>query len=104
MIKREYENQTRTITQDFLVYEKRYCDHCGKEITGKHFQVTTGCNDWGKLSSASVVDKDYCSIDCLEHALRQYYEASINRKGPNTEYFEIQHVSDADVEGEIEYD
>lgn len=102
MVKCEYKKFTRTVTEDFLVSEKRYCDHCGKEITGRHYQTTTGHHDWGYDSIDSVKDKDYCCVDCLEQGLKQYYERSSGRY--NSEYIKINHMNNADVEGETEYD
>lgn len=103
MVKREYKTLIRTVEEKIMVSEKRYCDHCGKEITGRHFHVFTGRNDFEIFDDESVRDMDYCGIECLEQALRQYYIRA-DGEDANTEFIDITYMSTAYVKGENEYD
>lgn len=102
MVKTKHEVKKYVKTEKVLVSERRYCDHCGKEITGDHWKVTTGHNDWGYESPESVELKDICSKECLSVAFHEYCERSCG--DDNSEYFEVYHYNDSDVKGDIKYD
>lgn len=102
MIKEKYETLTYTKTEEVMISEKRFCDCCGAEITGSHWEITTGHHDWGNDSCDSIEDKDACSIACLNKLFQNYCERSDD--GFNTEYIEIEHYNWSDVKGDITYD
>lgn len=102
MIDRVYETKTYKKTEEVLVSEKRYCDCCNKEITGPHWQIITGHNDWGNDSIDSIHHIDVCSRDCLNSIFLEYLDSS-DHKG-NTKYFDIEHIPSKQVKGEIEYE
>ena len=101
-VKREYKEETRTVTDSFLVSEKRYCDVCGKEITGPFWEVTTGHYDWGNDSTDSIEDKDCCSVECLSELFDEYKHVSTVKDGLyNTQYFHVDHARYEFVKGEV---
>lgn len=103
MIKAEYETKSYIKKEKVMVSEKRYCDVCNKEITGHHWQVTTGHNDWGSDSCESIEHYDVCSPLCLwSSILNDYIDRSNN--STNTEYISIEHLMWSDVKGEIKYE
>ena len=102
MIKHEYKTLTYTKTEEVMISEKRYCDCCGKEITGAHWSVATGHNDWGNDSCESIEHKDACSTTCLYSMFKEYSEVS--NGDWNSEYMTIEHHAWADVKGDIKYD
>lgn len=63
------------------------CDICGKEITGKFWQLTTHHHDWGNDSIDSYEYFDLCSRECINKALDKYINAC---KMSNTQCFELE--------------
>ena len=102
MITRNYETKTYTKTEKVMVSEKRFCDCCGKEITGEHWEVTTGHHDWGNDSYESIENQDACSAECLTKMFDAYIVRSHDCY--NSEYLEVRRLSYSDVRGEIKYD
>lgn len=102
MIEEKYETKTYTKTEKVLVSQKRYCDHCGAEITGAYYDVRTGHFDWGNDSIDSVKNIDVCSKNCLCAVFSEYVERSDHKN--NTEYIEINHEYRAGVKGDVKYD
>ena len=102
MVKRTYETKTYTKTENVMTSEKRYCDICGREITGHHWRIRTGHYDWGNDSCDSIEYFDVCSVDCFRAVFEDYVKKSNNNM--NTEYFEVEHKRWMDVKGEIKYD
>lgn len=101
-VEREYKEETRTVTDRFLVSEKRYCDVCGEEITGPFWYVTTGHHDWGNDSCESIKNKDCCSIECLSELFDEYKHVSEKYDGLyNTQYFHVKHERWQNVKGEV---
>lgn len=103
MVKTKYEEKTRTVTDKVPVSEKRYCDICGKEITGPHWQIETGHYDWGNDSCESWDNQDVCSVECLAKVHDRYVKDS-TRSDWNTQVLNINHKGSAGVRGEINYD
>ena len=102
MVTRNYETKTYTKTEKVLVSEKRFCDCCGKEITGPFWKVTTGHHDWGNDSHESIEEFDACSTLCLSEMFNDYENRSEGEY--NTEYIEVNHRVCAHVKGDVEYD
>lgn len=102
MITEKYETKTYTKTERVLVSEKRFCDVCGKEITGPYWDIVTGHFDWGNDSCESRKNTDACSVECLLSEFKKYTERSAKRS--NTEYIEIEHEMWNGVKGDITYD
>lgn len=101
-VKCEYKEETRTVTDRFLVSEKRYCDVCGEEITGPYWDVTTGHNDWGRDSADSIEKKDCCSVECLSELFDEYKHVSEVEDGLyNTQYFHVDHSRWENVKGVV---
>lgn len=101
MIDRKYEIKEHKVVEKTLVSERRYCDICGKEITGPYWHVATGHYDWGNDSCESVESLDVCSVECLNKLFDDYCKKS---DSPNTtRYIEIEHERSAGVKGEIEF-
>lgn len=63
------------------------CDICGKEITGKFWQLTRHHYDWGNDSIDSYKHFDLCSRECINRALDDYI---IDCGTSNTQCFELE--------------
>lgn len=63
------------------------CDICGKEITGKFWNLTTHHHDWGNDSIESYRDFDLCSRECINKALDDYIN---DCKKSDTQCFELE--------------
>jgi len=82
---REYKSVEKLVT--IKVEEIVKCDFCGKEITGKFWQLTTHHNDWGNDSIDSYEHFDLCSRECINRALDDYIK---NCKVSDTQCFELE--------------
>ena len=67
---------------------KRYCDVCGKVITGDYFAVEAGRRDWGV-----VEHHDLCSDTCLTAMYNRYLESLNGDYG----YFTVERRTDIPV-------
>lgn len=85
---RIHKNIEKTIETEILVAVK--CDICGKEITGKFWQLTTHHHDWGNDSIDSYEYKDLCSRECINKALDDYIK---NCAVSDTQCFELEQDS-----------
>lgn len=88
-VNRKYEVKEHTVTEKVCVEEHRVCDICGKEmmLKGRHWELTTGHNDWGNDSIDSIERFDVCSEECLRKKFDEYVKESNNPY--NTMRFEV---------------
>lgn len=102
MVKEKYKAITYTKTEDILVSEKRYCDICGREITGAFWWTETGHYDEGTRFKDSFVQKDACGLDCLQVIINAYCDVSGKDEDKvDTRFIDIEHKPTNEVEGEI---
>lgn len=82
---REYKSIEKIVKAEKLATIK--CDFCGKEITGKFWQLTTHHYDWGNDSVDSYARFDLCSRECINRALDDYIK---NCEVSDTQCFELE--------------
>lgn len=99
MIEKRYERRKCVSVENVLIFEKRYCNICKKEIKGHYWSCQTCHNDWGNDSIESVEDKDVCSPECLQKVFNEYLNVSNNSF--NSQQIEVEHFNSSGVKGEI---
>lgn len=68
-------NQKKLVEEEIIT--SVICDSCEKDIYNSdqefYYSVITSDRDWGADSSDSVVQLDFCSINCVEIAMDEYF-------------------------------
>lgn len=68
------EEVTETVTHTVDRIKALKCDVCGKEFTGKYWDLTTQHSDWGNDSCESIKSFDLCSKECVQKKLDEYFK------------------------------
>ena len=93
-VKREYETKTYTKTERVMTSEKRYCDICEREITGHHWHILTGHNDWGNDSCETHLNRDLCK-ECAAKFVADYI---MNASGSMELELSVEHAADQETD------
>lgn len=101
MLNKYVKTEEHTVVDKHVVEAKRFCDICGKEITGHYWEVTTHHDDWGNDSIDSYEYDDCCSTNCLRVAFFNYLDQS-NYEG-NSKQFSVEHINQPITDEHLKY-
>lgn len=80
------ETLTETVTHEIKMINALKCDVCGKEFTGKYWELNTYHYDWGNDSIDSNEYFDLCSDNCVRTKLEGYFKEC---KHSITQHFDL---------------
>lgn len=83
--------KTEHNTTPVKILTKIKCDKCDGELRHKdrYYEATSGHHLWGSDSNQSIDVHDFCSMKCVNKAMRKYFKDVRNEE---THYFNVSHA------------